>query len=215
MIEKPDARILIVDDEPLNIKIAAKVLQKQGYSTLEANNGFKALAIAETESPDLILLDIMMPEMDGFEVCEKLADQEITRDIPVIFLTAVSDRESLLNAFHKGGKDYIRKPFHSEELLARVKTHVDLKFAIQKQKELILELQNALHEIKQLSGLLPICSHCKKIRNDKGYWLNVEKYVSDHSDAQFSHSICPDCMREHFPKIAEKILKRTEKENNK
>ena len=204
------AKVLVVDDEPLNILIAERVLQKKGYDTVSAPNGKKALEIAEKELPDLILLDIMMPEMDGFEVCEKLSASEITKNIPVIFLTAVSDRDSLILAFQKGGKDYVRKPFHADELLARVNTHVALKKAIEKQANLILKLTSALNEIKQLSGLLPICSHCKKIRNDEGYWQGVEKYIAERSDAQFSHGICPDCLREHFPKIADKILNKLE-----
>jgi len=202
-------KVLVVDDEPINIIIAEKVLQKNGYDTISAPNGKEALIMAKAELPDMILLDIMMPGMDGFEVCSELSKIEETKDIPVIFLTAVSDKDSLLKAFTKGGKDYVRKPFHAEELIARVKTHIDLKLALEKQAGLIKELTSAIEEIKQLSGLLPICSHCKKIRNDDGYWQGVEKYITARSDAQFSHSICPDCMREHYPKIAEKILKRT------
>jgi len=211
MKDEQSALILIVDDEPLNITIAGKVLEKKGYRIISASNGFEALALAEVELPDLILLDIMMPEMDGFEVCEKLAEIDAAKDIPVIFLTAVSDRESLIRAFRKGGRDYVRKPFYADELLARVQTHVNLKKAYEKQSKLINDLSKALEEIKQLSGLLPICSHCKKIRDDKGYWQVVERYISEHSEAQFSHSICPDCMRKHYPKIADKILNKTDK----
>jgi CheY-like chemotaxis protein len=195
--------------------IANKILQKAGYETLTANNGQNALDKTFNEPVDLILLDIMMPEMNGFEVCSKLQDNEKTKDIPVIFLTAVTDKESIVKGFETGGKDYLTKPFNTPELLARVKTHVDLKLARDKQQQLINDLQKALDEIKTLSGLLPICSHCKKIRDDSGYWQSVEHYIAERSDAQFSHGICPDCMRQFYPKVAEKILKKQHEEEAK
>lgn len=209
---KQQARILIVDDEPINVMIADRILQKENYDTITASNGKEALELIDENIPDLILLDIMMPEMNGFEVCTKLQENEQTREIPVIFLTAVTDKESIVKGFEVGGKDYLTKPFNTPELLARVKAHVSLKLASDEQKKLITRLQKALKEIKTLSGLLPICSHCKKVRDDDGYWRGVEHYIADHSEAQFSHGICPDCMRQYYPKVAEKVLKKQEEE---
>lgn len=209
------AVVMIVDDEPINVMIAEKILQKNGYQTVTANHGRAALDKLETVEVDLILLDLMMPDMNGFEVCEKLAERENTKDLPVIFLTAVTDKESIIKGFQVGGKDYLTKPFNTPELVARVKTHVDLKVARDSQEKLIKELKSALDEIKTLSGLLPICSHCKKIRDDSGYWLGVEHYIAARSDAQFSHGICPDCMREFYPKVAEKVLGKLDKEEEK
>ena len=203
-------RILIVDDEPINVMIANKILQKNGYETIIAANGKEALEKAAGEPVDLILLDIMMPEMSGFEVCSRLQEDEKTKNVPVIFLTAVTDKESIVTGFNKGGKDYLTKPFNTPELLARVKTHIDLKLSRDKQQHLIEELQKALNEVKTLSGLLPICSHCKKIRDDSGYWQGVEQYIAARSDTQFSHGICPDCMRQFYPKVAERVLKKQE-----
>jgi len=153
-----------------------------------------------------------MPDINGFEVCGKLMQNEKTKDLPVIFLTAVTDKESIIKGFEVGGKDYLTKPFNTTELVARVKTHVDLKLARDSQEKLIKELKSALDEIDTLSGLLPICSHCKKIRDDSGYWQGVEQYIAARSDAQFSHGICPDCMREYYPKVAAKVLGKMEKE---
>ena len=205
------AVVLIVDDEPINVMIAERILQKNGYETISANHGNNALEILQTKQVDLILLDLMMPEINGFEVCEKLMHNEKTKDIPVIFLTAVTDKESIIKGFEVGGKDYLTKPFNTTELVARVKTHVDLKLARDSQEKLIKELKSALDEIDTLSGLLPICSHCKKIRDDSGYWQGVEQYIAARSDAQFSHGICPDCMREYYPKVAEKVLGKIDK----
>jgi len=100
---------------------------------------------------------------------------------------------------------YFVKP---RELMARVKTQLKLKAALDSQKELNAKLQNALDEVKQLSGLLPICSHCKSIRDDKGYWQRVEFYIANRTDTEFSHGICPECLKKHYPRIAEKIAKK-------
>ncbi|MCF7794731.1 MAG: response regulator [Candidatus Cloacimonetes bacterium] len=205
-------KIMVVDDEPINVMIAKKILEKNQYETITAASGAEALQKIEENPPDLILLDIMMPAMNGFEVCIKLQEDDVKKEIPVIFLTAVTDKESIVKGFEAGGKDYLTKPFNTPELLARVKAHVSLKLVSDKQKMLIEKLQKALHEIQTLSGLLPICSHCKKIRDDSGYWKGVEHYIAEHSDAQFSHGICPDCMRQYYPKVAEKVLKKQEEE---
>lgn len=204
--------ILIVDDELINIKIAEKILQNAGYDTISTTQGTEALELAVQKKPDLILLDIMMPDIDGFEVCENLASFPETRDIPIIFLTALHDKANIVKGFEVGARDHLSKPFHKEEFLARIKTHVQLKKLIEKQANLVKELKKALDEIKQLSGLIPICSHCKKIRDDKGYWLKVEQYIQKNSNCEFSHGICPDCMEKYYPKIAEKLRNKKEKE---
>lgn len=118
--------VLIVDDKLVNLQILGKMLDEENYNLAIAENGVKALEIAQTKFPDLILLDIMMPGMDGYEVCAKLKVNPITKDIPVIFLTAKSEVDDIVKGFNAGAVDYISKPFHKEELLARVKTHLQL-----------------------------------------------------------------------------------------
>jgi len=141
--------ILIVDDVPKNIQIVAKFLTDEGYSLFFAQSGEAALRQIKTRPFDLILLDIMMPVMDGFEVCSEIKKNEDTKDIPVIFLTAKSDEQSLSKGFSLGGVDYVTKPFNPNELLARVKNHIKLR---QHEKE----LQN-LNKTKDL--LLSVISH--------------------------------------------------------
>ncbi len=138
-----------------------------------AQSGQQALNFMLKEDPDLILLDIMMPEMDGYAVCKKIKANLSTRHIPVIFLTAKTETSDVIKGFDVGGVDFVTKPFNAEELLARVKTHI---------------------EVKILRGLLPICSQCKKIRDDQGFWEQVERYFETHAQVTFTHSICPDCM---------------------
>jgi len=128
-------KILIVDDVPKNIQLAGSILQKKEYNIFFANNGNTALTIANNNNFDLILLDIMMPGMDGFEVCETLKENNKTKDIPIIFLTAKADSESIIKGFDFGAVDYVTKPFNEKELLARVKTHLELRAAQQDLRE--------------------------------------------------------------------------------
>jgi two-component system sensor histidine kinase/response regulator len=121
--------VLIVDDVPGNLQVLAGHLAEAGYEVMAANNGPRALAIAANRKPDLILLDVTMPEMDGFRVCEKLKSDPDTADIPVVFLTARTDSDDVLRGFEAGAVDYVAKPFNKGELLARVRTHLELKAA--------------------------------------------------------------------------------------
>jgi diguanylate cyclase (GGDEF)-like protein len=119
-------KILIVDDVPKNIQVAANILQKNGYQMAFAQDGHTAIAQIEDNRFDLILLDIMMPQMDGFEVCQQIRKNSANQDVPVIFLTAKNDSESVVKGFEFGAMDYVTKPFNGVELLARVKTHLEL-----------------------------------------------------------------------------------------
>jgi CheY-like chemotaxis protein len=177
--------ILVVDDLPQNLDLLVHVLEREGYELILATDGAQALDIAAKEMPELILLDILMPDMDGLEVCRRLKSDSSTQDIPVIFLTAKA--EEILTGFEVGAVDYVTKPFRIPELLARVHVHV--------------ELRRAQGEIRVLRGFLPTCAHCKKIRDEQGTWFAIETYITEHSEAQFSHSLCPDCVPIYFPEI--------------
>lgn len=185
--------ILIVDDVPKNIQVLGSILEKEECEIAIATDGNQALELIDEVLPDLILLDIMMPGMDGYEVCDRIKAAPKTKDIPVIFLTALIETKDIVKGFQTGAIDYVTKPFHSTELLARVRTHLDLKKARDTQEKLISDLQDALSEIKTLRGILPICVKCKNIRDDHGYWKQIEEYIQNHTDAMFSHGICPKC----------------------
>lgn len=141
-------RVLIVDDVPKNIQIIANLLGDEKYEISYATNGVQALGHIEEEDFDLVLLDVMMPEMNGYEVCKRIKEGELGKDMPVIFITAKTDEESLIEAFEAGGQDYITKPFNAAELLARVKTHLRLK-AYEDSQQVIID--NALAELKMLN----------------------------------------------------------------
>jgi sigma-B regulation protein RsbU (phosphoserine phosphatase) len=197
--EQKKPLILIVDDVPKNLQVLGNILQKKVCDIAMATSGMQALKIIADVLPDLILLDIMMPGMDGLDVCKQLKDSPETKDIPVIFITAKTETEDIVKGFKFGAVDYVTKPFNASELLARVHTHLELKKARETQQELISKLQKALADVKLLSGLLPICANCKMIRDDKGNWNRIEAYIQKHSDAQFSHGICPDCAKKLYP----------------
>ena len=138
-----DANILIVDDVAANLQVLSDLLQGSGYKVRPVLNGTLALQVAENEKPDLILLDIMMPDMNGFEVCRRMKESEKLNDVPIIFISALNDSEDIVNAFNAGGVDYITKPFRAEEVKARVAAHIK-----------IYKLQNELRDQKtELSNL--------------------------------------------------------------
>ncbi len=195
---------------PKNLQVLGNILRKKNYNIAAATSGKQALDMVVNSQPDLILLDIMMPDLNGYEVCEKLKENPTIKDIPVIFLTAKTETDDIVKGFTVGAVDYLTKPFESAELLARANTHIELKRARDKERELIVQLKEALTRVKQLSGMIPICSRCKKIRDDEGFWQRVEEYLEAHSEAQLTHSLCPDCVIKLFPEMSEEILEEKE-----
>lgn len=137
--------VLVVDDILNNLQIIGNTLIDEGYEISMATNGLQALSMVDTILPDLILLDVMMPDMDGFEVCRKLKENDFTKEIPVIFLTAKNETEDIVRGFEAGGIDYIVKPFNSSELLARVNTYVELK----RSKELFTQINIKLRKLNE------------------------------------------------------------------
>lgn len=187
-------RILIAEDDPVSRHMLQTTLVKWEYDVIVTCDGAEAWQVLQSkDAPKLAILDWMMPNMDGIEVCKKVREASSSQSTYIILLTAKGQKEDIVTGLQAGADDYVTKPFHREELRARVKAGVRI---IELQRNLanrVKELEDALSQIKQLQGLLPICSYCKKIRDDQNYWQRVEDYISEHSEAQFSHGICPDC----------------------
>ena len=177
-------KILIVDDSPVNLKMLRGLLTGSGYEVACFSNANDAFLELAKNRYDLILLDIIMPEIDGFEACRQIKKMRIAKEIPVIFLTALDEINSVVEGFSAGGVDYITKPFNSTELRVRIKTHIELK--------------RAKEEIKTLQGLIPICAQCKAIRDDEGVWTAFEDYVKSHTKACFTHGLCKKCADKRF-----------------
>ncbi len=155
--------ILIVDDVQENVNLLGVMLQRRGFGVTQCLSGAEALLAIEKQTPDLILLDISMPEMDGFEVTRRLKHSPITRDIPVLFLTAFSDKKRVVEGFDLGGVDYITKPYNAQELFARIKTHLELKHTkdlMQERNQELQELNEKLHQLNlDKNELLGIVAH--------------------------------------------------------
>jgi DNA-binding response OmpR family regulator len=187
-------KILIAEDDEVSRRLLGTTLQKWGYETVAVGDGSAAWEVLREEAaPPLAILDWMMPRMDGIELCRKVRELSRAPATYIILLTARDDGRDLVRGLEAGADDYITKPFNREELRARIQVGLRVVRLQQILADRVRELAEALTRVKRLQGLLPICSYCKKIRNDRNYWEKVETYISEHSEAQFSHGICPDC----------------------
>ena len=207
--------ILIVDDSSDQQALLRSILGKAGHAdVLSADSAKTAARLLNLDGDsanhkiDLILMDVLMPEQDGVETCRQIKRCAHLEDVPVIMVTAKSDLSNLQEAFAAGAMDFISKPVNSIELLARVSSALLLKQEMDRRKNRELELrrsneelQMALKEVKVLRGLIPICASCKKIRNDGGFWQQLEEYLSEHSEAEFSHGLCQPCIKKLYPGV--------------
>ncbi|HLY59381.1 MAG TPA: response regulator [Terriglobia bacterium] len=186
--------VLIAEDDAVSRRLLEVSLVRWGYQVIEAKDGIEALQVLSRENcPPIAILDWMMPGMDGIELCRRVrADQKLF-SVHIILLTAKNGRGDIVEGLGAGADDYISKPFDREELRARVQVGIRLVELQRKLAERVEELSRANQLVKQLHGLLPICSYCKQIRDGKDHWQRVETYISKHSEAEFTHSICPDC----------------------
>lgn len=152
MPKKPKSKtILVVDDVPVNIQLLNTYLASEGYNVLTASDGAEAIEQVQQHAPDLILLDVMMPKMNGFDVCKFLKSQELTRFIPVIMVTALNEVEDKVKGIDSGADDFISKPFNKLELLARVRSLLRIKYLHDELQEKVIQLQQAKEELRQLA----------------------------------------------------------------
>jgi phosphoserine phosphatase RsbU/P len=191
--------VLIADDDAASRLVLKTMLSRWGYAVTEAKDGPEALSLLQQpDAPRLAILDWLMPGIDGVEVCRQLHAAGPVSGFYIILLTTRSDKEDIVAGLEAGAEDYIIKPFNRDELRVRVKTGariITLQADLEKQ---VANLQHALNHIKTLQGILPVCTFCRKIRDDGQYWLELETYIQAHSSAQLNPSICPDCMQREF-----------------
>jgi sigma-B regulation protein RsbU (phosphoserine phosphatase) len=185
-------RILIADDDRMSTMMLSRSLERWGFEVVVAHDGAAAWAqIVGDQPPALAIVDWMMPVVDGIELCGRIRKASLSTPVYVILLTSRTSRQDLVAGLEAGADDYLTKPFDPDELRARI--HVG-------QRTLAL-----IANVKRLNGLLPICSYCKRIRSDENYWEQVESYITEHTDAQFSHGICPSC----FEKVTAELDEET------
>ncbi|MGD0283559.1 MAG: response regulator [Dissulfurispiraceae bacterium] len=211
-----EVTVLYVEDDPHARKTVTEILKRVIRTVYTAENGKDGLEAFKQHNPDIVITDIRMPVMSGLDMARKIREGNSTKQI--IVTTAHSDTDYFLAAIDIAVDQYVLKPVQSDRLIAAVRKCADFvlnEIKMQKHNEerekLILDLQDALAKVKTLSGMLPICASCKKIRDDKGYWNQIEAYISEHSEALFTHAICPECAKKLYPEYYDKIWGKEDK----
>lgn len=201
-MEDKNINILIVDDNENMRKTLGEILKLRGYDIKEAGTGSEAISLAKKDFFHIVLLDVRLPDVEGVNVLKTI--REINEDIVVIIMTGYASFDSSVEAINKGAYSYLTKPLNMdqaliiiEKALEKQRLALENKRLLKELSEQIRKLQNAKTQIKTLKGLLPICMYCKRIRNDKQYWQAVESYITAHTEAKFSHGICPDCYNKY------------------
>ncbi len=195
-------KVVIADDDRVAAAILSRTLERWDFDVLVGSNGAEAWSyLQDSQGPTLAILDWMMPGLDGPEICRRVRGELSQANMYLMLLTSRESRGDVITGLTAGADDYIIKPFDHDELRARVQVGVRVLTLQERLADRVVELQEALSNVKQLRGLLPICSYCKRIRGDDQYWQQVDSYITDHSGAQFSHGICPAC----FEKVNEEF----------
>jgi sigma-B regulation protein RsbU (phosphoserine phosphatase) len=198
--------ILVAEDDPIPRRLLQAVLTHAGHEVIERADGMAAWdVLCAHDAPRLALLDWMMPGLSGPEICRRLRQRGDDAYTYVILLTARDRGQDIVEGLEAGADDYLTKPFDHHELLSRIKTGERIVSLETKLARRVGELQEALAHVKQLQGLLPICMHCKKIRDDHATWHRLECYIEANSGAMFTHSLCDECLAEHYPEQARRM----------
>ncbi len=199
-------RVVLADDDHQIAVENERRLQALEYTVVgKAHNGQEAVEMVAELKPDVVLMDIRMPVMDGLEATRLI---QSTCPTPVVILTSHETPEMLEEASQAGAGAYLMKPPVQKEIQRAITIAMARHGDIIKWRQLSEELQSknqelkaALDDVKLLGGLLPICSNCKDIRDDKGYWNRIEMFIEEHTGADFTHGMCPKCARELYPDI--------------
>ena len=203
----PDVlRILLIEDSDEDAQLVREMLDDRGYDYVlkRTDRLSSGLRLLEEEFFDVLLLDLGLPDSAGFDALTQIRNQ--APPLPIIILTGLSDEALAVKAISLGAQDYLVKGNFAADTLYRAISHSIERQRLETERErLILELQEALSKVKQLSGLLPICASCKQIRDDKGYWTQVEVYMSEHTEIDFTHTVCPECTKKLYPEYYDAI----------
>jgi len=191
-------QIVIADDDPVARRLAEFALSTCGAYVTCVEDGEAAFRLmCSRTGPMLVLLDRMMPRMDGVDVARRAKSAKGLPPLYILMVTSIGRPEDIADGLEGGADDYIVKPFNQQELLARARVGLRMLGLQKNLAKRVAELEEALQNVRTLRGLLPMCAYCKRIRVDEEYWQQVEGYISEHTDATFTHGICPSC----FPTI--------------
>jgi CheY-like chemotaxis protein len=211
MTDKRIIKVLLIEDDPADAELIREVLYDEDdfhISTVHADRLSSAINLLKKENFDVILSDLSLPDSRGIETFDNIRAR--VPNIPVIVLTGLDDKGTALYAVSKGAQDYILKgQITNGDLLSRA-----ILYSIERQK-LLTDLNKKVKEIKTLRGLIPFCAWCRKIRNEKGFWLQVEEYLQEHTNAAFTHGICMECSAKVFAEFEERKKKNAESQKMK
>ena len=197
-------QILIADDDAISRRLAMHALAGCGAEVMTVEDGQAAwVQIQERSQSTVLILDRMMPGIDGLDLCRRARLLSSFPPLYIVMVTSAAETADVTAGLDAGADDYVVKPFKAPELKARAQVGMRMVALQESIARRLAELEQALANVKQLRGLLPMCSYCKKIRVDDKYWQQLEGYLGDHSDAQFSHGICPEC----FPAALDGVRK--------
>jgi phosphoserine phosphatase RsbU/P len=195
-------RILIAEDDATSRIVLATVLTKDGYDVTATDDGGAAWEVLQKpEAPRLAILDLMMPGIDGLELVRRVRAIPSVAPPYLIIVSTKSEKSDVIAALDAGANDYLTKPFDPGELRARIEVGrrmIEMRFEL---NEKVKQLKQALAEVRTLKGIVPICANCKNVRDDQGYWNRVESYLNEHTEADFTHAVCPDCMKRLYPQF--------------
>jgi DNA-binding response OmpR family regulator len=195
-------RILIAEDDATSRIVLATVLKKDGYDVTATDDGGAAWEVLQNpDAPRLAILDLMMPGIDGLELVRRVRAIPSVAPPYLIIVSTKSEKVDVIAALDAGANDYLTKPFDPGELRARIEVGrrmIEMRFEL---NEKVDELKQALAEVRTLKGIVPICANCKNVRDDQGYWNRVESYLNEHTEADFTHAVCPDCMKRLYPQF--------------
>jgi DNA-binding response OmpR family regulator len=195
-------RILIAEDDATSRIVLATVLTKDGYNVTATDDGGAAWEVLKKpNAPRLAILDLMMPGIDGLELVRRVRAIPSAAPPYLIIVSTKSEKADVISALDAGANDYLTKPFDPGELRARIEVGrrmIEMRFQLNEKVE---ELSQALAEVRTLKGIVPICANCKNVRDDQGYWNRVETYLNEHTEADFTHAVCPDCMKRLYPQF--------------
>lgn len=187
-------RILVAEDEATSRFLLQRALTQWGPEVVAVEDGAHAWdALQQDSPPRLLILDWMMPQVEGIELCRRIRADTGLRDSYVIMVTSRGAEDDIVAGLDAGANDYLSKPLHRRELRARIDVGQRVLGLQSELARRVRELEEALERERALEGLLPICSYCKKVRDDHNYWQQVERYIESRADVHFSHGICPDC----------------------
>lgn len=197
-------KVLVADDGLTIRRLLETYLTKWGYDVVTASDGNEAWKeLQNPDAPRLVILDWLMPGMDGVDVCRRVRELPHGSLFYIIIFTSLEDKKDLVTALDAGADDFIIKSFDKDELQARVKVGERVARLKSELDKRVKELEASMAHVKRLQGIIPICMHCHKIRDDREIWQQLDEYFAEHTDVMLSHGLCPECYEKHYPEFCD------------